>query len=1143
MKHVAHRFVGSQRIMQVFDVGVPFGLILWLQAPEPFQAERDMRDFIAMDGSHDGRAFGIAGFQKILFELQSMVQVSAFKSQRQSGQVFEHRLKRQGFFPDVAIDGQITKRRPQRCGPLHVHQGVPLFVLHDMGQPQTERLGGGRKRQHDPGHHFQGLQFVIGHNVVSDGAPSGVGKCVRVRHRRRFATTGELQIGGPRRFGDSQLGPRIRICKFVPHAGELLIERIGEQNLFGKRAQFHRFDIPFNDNRHPETMMPTLRLFCSDEGTTLSKMFLASGLDVETSSDSMSTPIRLLSDCHGPMIHQSMLDHSRSLILVLAVLSVIACRDCFGEEPAAPVRSIERFNLSIGGTGLYRPGKWGVVKLSVRNPHDRDIELLATTHFVDNPTLQYGRRLWVPAQSRLVSWHPVRMPDLETPDQKLFELRSMVLSGPEGSETMAINEVGAMQFDQGLHVASNEPVTAIIMDFPASPATDTAISPQDLMFTARMDRGFKRNMTILGDQLAPAGEELLDAMDHLVIASDRITSDAAGVAAIRRWVAAGGRLWIMADKVSAGALQMLLGDEDQCVEVDRVDLTKIKFETGAWSVSEIPFEREVEQPVRYVRMLTQGFDIDFLVDGWPAAFHKTYGRGRILVTTLGGDGWITPKAVKTSNLLGGEASDYVPGGPLSQLALDFLTPRASTLIPPSLAEEQVRQLIGYTIPSRSLVLGALSGFTGLVVAAAVWLRRRGRLEFIGLLIPAFALVCSGILVAAGWSSRSAAPSTTAVIQAVQAVPGTADFRSAGLIGTFSKDSKLLPLSGEQGGWMMPDMAGLEGTTRRLIWTDLDKWHWQNFSMNPGMRTIAFQTAGHAAQPIVAVAEFHSDGIQGQVTIPAGLEPSDAILVVPRGRLGVEIASDGQFKANADSVLGPDQYLAASLLTDEQQRRNHLLAKMLSSDQIHETEPILLIWTRPWETGMPLTSTNLMSTNLTSTKGTVGSALVSIPLLWNRPKPETPIIVPAPFVTMREVTGPDGLVPTGLYDHRKGKWGDRSGAASSWIGFSVPESLLPVEIKSATITFKVLGPIKRLEISTSTGASRRSLKVWEDPVGTLTYDITAPEALKLDAKGRLLLRIDAGATLEPLKPSAGVKDPASYWQFEDVSLQLSGVISP
>jgi hypothetical protein len=826
----------------------------------------------------------------------------------------------------------------------------------------------------------------------------------------------------------------------------------------------------------------------------------------------------------------------------MSALLVLGIANCGADEPAEPVTTVERVNLSTGGTGLYRPEKWGLIKVSLRNPHDREIELLATTHFENDDTLQYGRRFWMPPQSRMVTWHPLKMPRLEKPDQKFFNLRSMVLSATAQGETSAANELGATQFDQGFRVAADEMSTAIVIDeIPGSVPSPLWADAQEFVLTARFDRGLKYNFTLLIDPLFPAGEELLDVLDHLVIAGDQYAADAAGIAAIRRWVAAGGRLWIMADRISPKTLAALLGDEDTVVEVDRVDLTTVHIESTTLSLGDDSFTRDLERPVKFVRLYADGMDVDFKVNGWPAAFHRPYGSGRILVTTLGSDGWLRPRLPGDLVAPSGRnfQTQFTPSSELSKIALDFFTPRSGLTIPRDIAEEQVQQLIGYSVPSRGLVLGTLAAFTVLMLVVSIGLGKAGRLEIAGLLIPGLAVVAAGVMLVAGWSSRSTIPTTTSIVQTVHVVPGTSDIRTSGVIGAFAREAQDAAFAGRQGGWMSPEMAGLEGSTRRLVWTDIDCWNWEHLQLKPGVRTVTFQTGGKIEQPIDLTARFDEQGISGTLHLPADVEPSDGLIVTSNGRLGVELAADGKFRARSTAVLEDGEYLSAGVLTDEQQRRSQMLARALGSgksDQI--ISPRLLVWTKPWSAGL----------SLVDPRTTAGSALMVIPLEYDRPAPGTAITLSNPFLPFREVAGPDGLRPTGVYDIRTRKWVERTGPVAAWLAFMLPEDLLPLDIKSARLTIKVLGPIGHVEISAMENGRLHALKTWESPVGTLTHEITDPAALKLDSRGRLLLRIDAGRQAADVDANSvvknastnrlGVGDPASYWQFEDVSLELS-----
>jgi hypothetical protein len=127
-------------------------------------------------------------------------------------------------------------------------------------------------------------------------------------------------------------------------------------------------------------------------------------------------------------------------------------------------------------------------------------------------------------------------------------------------------------------------------------------------------------------------------------------------------------------------------------------------------------------------------------------------------------------------------------------------------------------------------------------------------------------------------------------------------------------------------------------------------------------------------------------------------------------------------------------------------------------------------------------------------------------------------------------------------------------ADSWFRFQVPVELLPVELTRARLVIQVVGPMGRLEIS---GLRRRldadgappevvSLKVWQDPVGTLpVLELTDRELLRTDADGGFVLGLTAGEQRPPPVTTEPGYEPqlSRGWQIERLSLELSGVVSP
>jgi len=844
------------------------------------------------------------------------------------------------------------------------------------------------------------------------------------------------------------------------------------------------------------------------------------------------------------------------------------------QDPSSTVTGIEKFNVAPSGIGLYRPEKWGVVKLTLKNPQSRAVDILATSHTIDDPTLQFGRRLWVPAQSRISSWHPIRMPSLSAPDQKFFEIRTLVMSTEGGVETLTKNDIGAMQFDQALIVSAEKPATAVVLPFGM---TESFHSPwansMDFLLTARNERGNTQNYSILKESLLPAGEEALDVLDQLVIGDDRILHDAAGIGAIRRWVVGGGFLWVMADQVSPELLESLLGDEDALTVVDQVSLTHVNIVPAPRTPSTTPFERDLDRPAPFVRVLAQNIEPAFLVDGWPAAFWKSYGDGRILVTTLGANGWMRarqPNDLPPSAGINFQ-TPFVCGEPMNKLAAEFFRNRPAPAFHIAVAEEQVRQTIGYSIPSRGIILGTLLGFTGMMALGAIWLGRQGRLEWLGVATPLASLVAAGTLLFTGMSSRSQVADATSVVQYVQAVPGSDDIRVTGVTGVFSQGGDTTAsLSGTGGGWMMPEMSGMEGMTRRLIWNDIDRWSWENLPQKPGLRTVVTQVSGRAPRPLSAIAGFTAGNLSGQVQLPPGMQPSDAILATAEGRIGLTITEDGQWSAGHDSELGAGQYLSASVLSDEQQRRSRILSDLLHPTRSRQmpttpmpTIPTLYVWTKPWEAGLSYGKNSPVT----------GSSLVAIPVNWQPPAAGLEFTLPRPLLTYHEVLGPDGLRPSGFYDSRFQQWSERTGATACWVAFDLPPAILPLSTKRVEVTLKVVGSMGRLEISGFQDGAVRSIKTWENPVGTLTHTIEDGGLVPLDETGRFMFRIDAGVAQDAFalgansrnrspekSPSPGsspvlpaeVNDippteaPAlnltNYWQFADISARIT-VVAP
>lgn len=831
--------------------------------------------------------------------------------------------------------------------------------------------------------------------------------------------------------------------------------------------------------------------------------------------------------------------------------------DVKSEDPNGP-SGASLSHVSPAGISIYVPNAWGILRLNLRNPTSEPVEVLAATYFVDEPTLQFGRRVRIPAMSWMQTWHPIRMPASIPGGRQLVEFRTLVMESAQQREVLIRTDSGALQFDGSLRSIEGKKIAGLIDHLDKSNVVDPT-APNDLLLCVQTTAISDGHTALLQDRLVPAGDECLQSLDQLVIADSRVMDDQAGLAAIRRWLFGGGNLWVMLDRVDPQVLERLLGDEFFCQVVDRVGLTTVRLETRTPDGNTAHDVRDHERPVEFVRVLTSGVETTSTIDGWPAAFWKKCGEGRVLVTTLAPSGWMrkrtaaddnpgfsgtfsgrsgqqfTPPAPVTAPNPKGEPwkSPFVPLEPMRNLATDFFQPRPDPRLAQAVMESLVQEYVGYSIPPRWQVIVLLMGFSVLVAALGTWLWRRGRLEVLGIVSPALALSVSAVLVWLGWQQRQAIPAAMASVQFVRSLPGTDDVRVEGVAGFFSPDAGTATAQSTRGGWMMPDMTGMQGKTRRMVWTDLDEWQWENLPESSGLMHAAFQQSSEMSERLEARATFGPEGLSGRLHAPAAHDPGDSMLVTRDGRIGVELRDDGTFLARSNAVFTPEQFLAADLLSDEQHRRQRVLLELLNDPKRRDypAEPQLMFWSKPWSHGF----------QFAQDRQSLGSALVAVPLKLERPPTGTEVSVAAPLLPYREINGPDDSGSQGFWDYRNREWQQKSLPTATWLRFQIPRVLLPVAVQRGRLTIQVAGPVVRLEIA---GHRRNqndvvSIKTWSDPVGTVSLDITDPEVLQAAADGGLLLRVSAGdpkllnqATVIPDRDAK-----VSYWRIESLAMEL------
>ena len=771
--------------------------------------------------------------------------------------------------------------------------------------------------------------------------------------------------------------------------------------------------------------------------------------------------------------------------------AVFQASHCCGQKLNSPAPDLKR--LVPAGVGHYSPQRWASVAADVTNRANESREVVVATYFVEDPNTQYGRRIWLPPKSRRRTSFLLMPPGEVAPSNGRYEIKTMVVDSTDGG-TMLRADDGRMLDGRFLPADKRPIVTKLISDLDED--ADEAVI--ELSMAARIATGRSRLVSEYQDEFLPAIGLGMQGMDQLILSGDRITDDLAGLTAVRQWLHAGGRLWIMLDQLQPETVTLLLGESFEGQFIDRVGLTELLLERvsdeSAFPNGEV---RVFEEPVDFVRVIVDGAQVSYSVNGWPAAFWQKFGHGEVLFTTLGPHGWMrlwTPSDPKSKNPQ--FVSKFVPTKPMRALADRFFQRRRPPPVEPDQLEPILTEQIGYRIVSRGTAAAVLGSFCGGVLIAGIVLIRRGRLELLGWLGPAVAALAALVIGLMGASSKRGVPNTLAELQFVQTVPGTDDLHVTGLASLYFRDSSKEVIGATQGGVFVPDTGEARGNVSRMLWTDLDCWRWENLTLPPGARTASFEFMAKSSTPVQASGRFGPGGFDGRVETDFVEDLSDVIIGTPsRESLAVSINHDGTFSASNDNVLPPRQFIADTLLSDKQRRRQDVyrLLMPLASEQLYPDQPTLLAWAGAVTSGFRFPEQTRK----------LGSSLFAIPLSIERTPPGTRVTIPSPFLPYRTDRT---MVSSSLYVNRTGEWVERQTSGKTWLRIQLPEEILPIRLDRVTVIVRIRGPVTRLEIAAERDGETVVLTGQTSPVGSVELEIDDTDQLLIDREGGIKLGV-------------------------------------
>ncbi len=794
---------------------------------------------------------------------------------------------------------------------------------------------------------------------------------------------------------------------------------------------------------------------------------------------------------------------------------------------AARAQEVEDQPLNL--RGLYPAGirnsvteSWGTLQFTVANPNTSGRDARVVVYYPERPDVQYARDVWVPPRATVTTWLTIGP---APPQVGVFarEYRMILIDRTGGKETVVLppNEE-RVRSRIGLY-RKREPTTALIFDAErADPGQPDPQVPPEVVTLARLPRAavtLSEHVALVHDSPLPQAPEAFDGIDVFVIAGDRLAADPSGRAALRRWVENGGRVWVMLDRVNPDTIAPLLGEGSEIGVVDRVGLTTVQMRIASKPAPEPKFD--LEKPVPFVRVLPAATDrVIVSIDGWPAAFVRRVGRGKIVFTTLGQTAWSSPRGTGLKD----PPSPYsefprfpIPREPIAIVATELHPSPTPDTFPPDVFQPMLTDEIGYSIVGRGTAAGLLGGFVAALVGLGLVLRRTRNPVPVGGLLLGVAGLTVGAFVFVGERSRRSVPPTIGVAALVEPVAGRDESVVTGLYAVYHPQSGPITLGSRQDVSIGLDAEGLEGQARTRVQTDTGAWHWDGLALPAGARTGPLRTTlktGH----LTATARYGPNGIEGRLGAGAFRGLGDALVSTqPRDALAVRLAADGNFTCGPADVLAPGEYLTGAVLTDRQQRRQAVYRQLHTGVTLrhYDGRDLLMVWADPPD--VPIVRQE--GARL------VGGVLLVVPIEFERTPANTAVAIPRGALPYRRVQ--DGKpIPATL---------NGSIAVDMRLRFQLPPSVLPLRVERATLVVQARAPFRRLTLSGVRDDKPVQLAQVTAPVDPVRVEITDPALLRLDEQGGLYLNV---ALSDPTPGSSSTASDLA-WKIDSITLEVAG----
>jgi len=804
-------------------------------------------------------------------------------------------------------------------------------------------------------------------------------------------------------------------------------------------------------------------------------------------------------------------------------------------RPPPPPPALE---ITTSSLLQHRLGEWSALDIRATNPTSEPKEAIVSILF-EGGQRQYARRLWVPANGDRTTWLPIKVP-AEAKSEGGLEYTALILEAGSDRELLTRREGEGLTSGAVLRISTDPVRSALMMPRPTLNPTLAWESlrrewPQ-VLAAARTSRSLNPTSPLLVPDFLPPWPMASRGLDVLLLATDRLENDTAGIAMLRGWVRDGGRLWIALDAVAPETVEAILGHDSGIEVVDRVEIDRFTVQTrDRENDMERTDEIDLEVPVDMVRVVTSHADVPSRVEGWPAAIWVPCGQGDVLITTIGPRALVQPDGITAT-------------GATATLATRLLAGRPDRL-DVSRLQGGLEKQIGYATPSRGVAATILGLFCGALLLVGWRWGARHHLDRLAWFVPAASVAAAALLGLVGAaSSRSVAP-TIASATLLRLAPSTDEALLDGAAAVFDRESRATAWTGRERTWVFPDAS--QGTNgERVTWLDDDRETTQNTTTHAGS---VDKLALRGAPPLVAGgmvrARFGPEGLEGRID-PGGLANlrDPAIVGMPGPAQAVTLGADGRFVAGVDGVMAAGQYNPASILSADARWRQEATRRLLQTPEEYLSESArpkaqapsgiagaLALRRRPW---MLFWCDPELGLTWDPPAGYVErhATLALAPLDIEKTPSGTPFRIPPPFLPARSGLGVQGR--SNAFDSRRGEWvKGLTTATDTVLRFQIPDAVLPCTLQRGRLAIRINAPSRDVTVGAFRDGEPVVLERMSEPNGVFDINL-GPEHLAIDG-GAVPISIAISRTVaeraEDAQGDAPALDKKQYEQQIDTAV--------